>query len=348
MLAWRDFATAERRTAWGLIAKGFWFTREPRFVKGQKPDFLTGGRGRMWVEVKEFDPPPSTALLNTGWELLTDRLEKFRGQCRIDAWISPGFNSRVAKYAAGMLAHEVRAGLPSNHALYIAVPSREFDAAVVSLEWTRRDGVPVRMVTKRSKDGKYACPPAADPASWTENVQLVDGSTETTARFFQMFETRPPSRIAMRVDTPDVQSLGYLSLGNSEVQDVKTIDKLRDTIERAKEQLKNAQQHREGPGLVVIFNDHLGGGDPRDVLCACLGDLTATFDRAANAIVETFHGRNGIFRPDKNTSVSAVVYKSRHYPSVSLQNPHAKYPINHSWLEGDVYSVDERGAVHRN
>src|SRR5207245_356384 len=50
--AWRQVATTERRTAWSLLRRGFLYWREPALIReGQKPDYLTFGRGRMWVEV---------------------------------------------------------------------------------------------------------------------------------------------------------------------------------------------------------------------------------------------------------------------------------------------------------
>lgn len=60
---WVRFATGERRTAWHLLRKGFFHRQEPRFVVGRKPDSLTFGRGRMWVEVKSLDPPMSQELI---------------------------------------------------------------------------------------------------------------------------------------------------------------------------------------------------------------------------------------------------------------------------------------------
>ena len=74
-------------------------------------------------------------------------------------------------------------------------------------------------------------------------------------------------------------------------------------------------------------------------------DITIEIDRATGKSGAPFLGRNGVMRPDKNTTVSAVTYSSRLRPSVSLLNPHATLPLRPSWLAGTVYQVQDNGDV---
>jgi len=343
-LRWREFATAERRTAWHLLSRGFLFRREPIFVTGRKPDFLTFGRGRMWVEVKEFDPPVSQALLDAGWRELTQRLEKITHPCRIDAWIAPGFNQRAAKQVTHLLAQELKAGPPVGHELYIAVPSGTVDAAVVRLSWKRRNGTPVQLLSLRCVEGVYGYPLAAEPEDWTADLQIVDDSTVTAKPAFKVLQVRQPARVMLRVEVGGKGAvLG--SLGNAEMQDVNTVDRLRDVIDDANDQVKSGHKHRAVPAVLVVYFDHLGGGQESDVLRACLGDLMASIDPNVNAISRTFYGHNGVFRPNKNTAISAIIYLSRHYPAMSLVNPYARYPVKRAWLDGTVYWIDSSGTV---
>jgi hypothetical protein len=344
VIAWREFASAERRTAWHLLVRGFLYRREPAFVGGQKPDFLTFGRGRMWIEVKEFDPPVSQALLDNAWEELTERLAKFTGKCRIDAWIAPGFDPRVAKQVTHLLSQEIRAGLPTDRELYIAVPSGAIDNTVVRLNWKRRDGTDVQLVACRSIDGIYGCPPAADPNDWTADLKIIEANTALQRPAFTVLKVQRPARVLLRVEARSEERV-LCSLSNAEFQDVKTVDRLRDVIGDANDQIKNGQKHRALPGVLVVYFDQVGAGDHGDILRACLGDLTVSIDRNANAISKTFYGLNGVFRSHKNTAISAIIYRSRHYSDVSLINSHALHPVDRGWMAGTVYWVDSSGAV---
>ena len=345
IIAWREFASAERRTAWHLLVRGFLYHCEPAFVDGQKPDFLTLGRGRMWVEVKAFDPPVSQALLDAGWQELTERFAKFAGKCRVDAWIAPGFDQQVAKQVTHLLTNEIRAGLPADRVIYIAVPSGHIDKrAVVRLGWKGRRGIDVQMVALRSIDGTYGYPLAEEPSDWTADLQIIEGNTTVQRPAFTVLKAQRPARVLLRVEKWSENRV-LCSLGNAEVQDVKTVDRLRDVIDDANDQLKNGQKHCALPGVLVVYFDHLGGGDHGDVLRACLGDLTVSIDRSTNSISETFYGRNGVFRRKKNTAISAIVYRSRHYSAMSLVNPYAQYPVKRGWLDGTTYWVDSCGAI---
>lgn len=347
LLAWRAFATAERRSAWHLLSRGFLYRREPAFINGKKPDFLTFGRSRMWVEVKELDPPVSQTLLDTGWEELTRRLSRFVGKCRVDVWIAPGFNAQIAKRVTHLLSQAVKTGIPVNRELYIAVPLGDTDEDVVRLEWRRRNGIDVQLVAFRTADGTYSCPPAASPADWAANLRIWDGPTCVEKSAHTVLQSRRPARVSLRVQTWTGSKVLY-SVGNAETHDVRTVDRLREVIDRANDQLKNGQKHRPLPGILIVYFDHIGGGDYGDVLRACLGDLTIAIDPRNNSANETYYGRNGVFRADKNTAISAIIYRSRHYKAVSLLNAHALYPVDPKCLDGTIYWVDSSGTVKSN
>jgi hypothetical protein len=95
-----------------------------------------------------------------------------------------------------------------------------------------------------------------------------------------------------------------------------------------------------------LYNDHLGGGDHTDIFRACFGDLTVIVRPQGGGSSSSFYGRNGVLRPNKNTAVSAIEYRSRIYPTACLINPFALYPIKRSWLTGTVYCVDAEGHLH--
>jgi hypothetical protein len=203
------------------------------------------------------------------------------------------------------------------------------------------------MVALRSLDGVYGCPPAAEPADWTASLRITDNATTVERPAFTVLKQLRPARVTLRVEASDDEHV-LCGMSNAEAQDVTTIDRLRDVIGDANDQLRNGQKYRAVPAVLVVFFDQLGGGDHEDILRACLGDLTVSIDRNAKAITDTFYGRNGVFRPNKNTAISAIIYRSRHYPAMSLLNPHALHPVPRAWLDGAVYSVDDSGRVRSN
>lgn len=348
VLGWYSFATAERRAAWQLLARGFLYRREPGFLAGRKPDFLTCGRGRMWVEVKEFDPPVSQALMDFAWDELTARFSRLFGRCQVDAWISPGFDAKAAKQAAHLLWQETKPGsvAPAGD-LYIEVPSGAAAEGIVRIEWRRRDGIDVRLVALRSSDGIYGCPPAAHPADWTAPVRIIEGTTSAQQPAYKVLDVQRLAHVALRVRPPRGGNV-LASMGNAEMQRVTTVDRLRDVVDDANEQIKQGQMYRALPGVLIVYFDHIGAGEPTHILQACLGDLTASIDPAGTAITQMFYGRNGVFRPHKNTAISAIVYRSRHYSSVSLMNPFALFPVIRDWLDdgkGAIYWVDSSGTI---
>lgn len=94
-----------------------------------------------------------------------------------------------------------------------------------------------------------------------------------------------------------------------------------------------------------MYFDHLGGGQHDDLMRACFGDLTYLIDTVTKTLRDGHYGLNGAFRPNKNTAVSAIVYRSRRYPTLSLVNPYGRYPINPKWLPGRVTRISNSGEV---
>jgi hypothetical protein len=339
-LAWRDFATSERRTAWGLVRRGFLYRHQPTLIlEGRKPDYLTFGRGRMWVEVKSLDPPASQTLLGTAWNELKPRLAAIAGPCRVDAQVSGGYEQRGASIALSILQREL-AKVGDGDVFYVGIPPDAVKKSpLVTIEYASNNGS-VRMFSPRSASGMYGYPRWASPANWSAELTIRDSQNVAQARAYEALEAREPCVIMLRVERqPTHHGLG--SMSNGEAQDVTTVSKMRKRIEDAASQLRNARKYLDAPAVVTIyhFRDH------EELLRACLGDITIEIDRATGKGGKPFLGKNGVMRPDKNTTVSAVTYSSRVRPSVSLLNPHATLPVRPSRLAGTVYQVQDNGDV---
>ena len=155
--------STEHRTALRLLTLGFLWRNEPQFVVGRKPDFLTFGRGRMWVEVKALDPPPSQALLGFAHDDLKERFDKLDGDYAIDAWVSHDFNQNAAKRAIKSLRKRLVKGLDAAQNLYIGIPSGGYEKSDSLIEFTDTKNKQITLVSPRSKSSTYSCPPGTEP-----------------------------------------------------------------------------------------------------------------------------------------------------------------------------------------
>lgn len=297
----------------------------------------------MWVEVKALDAPASQSLLGFAQTELKTRLAKLEGKYAIDAWVTSDFDHGAAKRAIQILRRQLTAGLDPNRRLYIGVPSGTMGKGDVSIEWTDGHGNPVRLVSARSTGDSYCCPPGAEPSSWVDEISVqVEGAVKSYPAF-KVLSSTDRGKLSLRV-IPNPQHVGLASVGNAQASNVTTVEKMRRRIADAGGQVRNGQRYLEIPSLVVIYNDSLGG-DQRDLLIACLGDYTVPIDNSTLELGQGFYGDNGVFRPGKNTAVSAVMSRSRLFGTVTMVNPYAAFEIDPSWLPGKVYAAGEDGNL---
>lgn len=342
ILLWQHYTTAERRTAWSLLRRGFLHWREPSLIReGRTPDFLAFGRGRMWVEVKSFDPPASQALLGAAWDDLKPRLAAIAGSCRIDAHVSGAYDQRAAKIAVRILERQL-AHVSDGDVFYVGIPHDPVKQSLVTLEYVASSGS-ARMFSPRSVSGMYGYPRWAEPANWSAQLTIRDGRSVSQERAYKVLHAMEPCVVMLRVARQSTH-YGLSSMSNAEAATVTTVSKLRGRIEDAASQLRNGQRYLRVPGVVTVYNDHLGG-DHSELFRACLGDITITINRSTLESDPPFLGKNGLMRPDKSTTVSAVTYSSRHFPTISLLNPYAALPVAAKWLAGTVYHVNANGEV---
>lgn len=343
MLRWQQLATSERRTAWQLFRRGFLWRKEPHWVSGRKPDFLTFGRGSMWVEVKALDAPASTALLGFAHTELKRRFDKSDIHCAVYANVAEGFDQRTAKRAMHTLEVAINDGLDRSRKTFIGIPAGDVDNSTVVIDWTDDSGTDVRMYSPRSRKGSYGCPLSGGPSNWIGDISITDGSTQTKIPAFKLLSETDCCLLTFRI-IPKAVGYGLYGVGSARATNDTTVVKIRKRVGDAAVQIRNAQTFRQHPGVVVIYNDHLGG-DQFDLMRACLGDLTVPIDLATKKAGSMHYGLNGILNNRKNTSVSAVTYRSRLFSDISLINPYASIAVNPRWLLGSIYAVELDGLV---
>lgn len=297
----------------------------------------------MWVEVKALDAPASTALLGFAHRELKKRFDNSDIRCAVDANIAEGFDQRTAKRAMKTLELAINDGLDHARKTFIGIPAGDVDKSTVVIDWTDRSGADVRMYSPKSRKGLYGSPLSSGPGNWTRDISIIDGSTRTNIPAFKLLSETDCCLLTFRI-IPNAAKTGLYGVGSARATNDTTVVKIRKRVGDASIQIRNAQTFKQIPGVVVIYNDHLGG-DQFDLLRACLGDLTVPIDSTTNTAGSMYYGLNGILNRKKNTSVSAVTYRSRLFPDISLINPYASVAVKTRWLFGSVYEVDLDGRV---
>jgi hypothetical protein len=113
-------------------------------------------------------------------------------------------------------------------------------------------------------------------------------------------------------------------------------------LEDANSQLRNACRFKSAPGVVFIMpgEDHADDGM---IATDAYGRLTVPFSRESNQLGEAFYGRDGAFRPNKNTHISAAIrLRRRGGIPMYFPNPFAREPIDE---RASLFSGLNRAAV---
>lgn len=199
------------------------------------------------------------------------------------------------------------------------------------------------MVTWKSAADIYAYLLESEPGDLVANIQIDDGVVQSLPAY-QLLSVQTPAPVMLRIEA-STGGHGIASVGTARAHADTTVDRLRRVIDDANDQLKNGQRFKKVPAVVEVFLDHLAGAGQNDVLRACLGDLTIPINASSRTAGEAFYGQNGILRANKNTAVSAVTYRARHYGTVSIVNPWAAYPVTPQWLDGTVHKIEGNQLV---
>lgn len=314
--------------AW-LQARGYTASRPTWLPRGRNPDFwaesATLAPPHIWAEVKSIDPDDSTAVLSKFWPIVSS------------ASIPPGLNGHgivhiephaseqsvrwvlkmFARYAPNFSGKRVLLAFVQQSREGGVVRRAEVDAPVPEILWMRG-----------ASSG-----PLHPPLGVCENGSALTrvihrGGEERTGKAFEFFEWTGSTECSLVVsldptDRP-LRSFGSMSGGSGQ-----TRDRAVRALEDANGQLKTACITREAPGLVILVPraTHV---DDTTIAAATYGHLTVPLTLAEGTVVQgdMYHGSGGVFRPNKNTHISAAVLIRREGPITFFPNPFARHPIS--------------------
>lgn len=335
---------SNERTATWLRGLGYDPEPEPVWITaGRKPDFFARSAAPLWVEVKTLAQDPYQEAMGMAWDDLRSRCKTLVGTGGVYALLGE-FDEQANKVAMGFLSAAAIASRESASAQVIMIPGTPDYAVRVRIEYPATDGIHVVQTGPASVDGTYHHYPTLEPHNWrTQATIYAPDGTVKEERFYRVFSSRDPFKLAMRI-FPSDDPIMVRSVGAAEARQVGTRERLRNVVADAASQLRNGQKYAAAPGVIVLHWDHLPGAGVEDLLSAMFGDLTIAIDRNPVRSSGAFFGRNGILQPDKNRGVSAVVFFGPKGNPITILNPYTSRAIavaaigTEAWvLEGEHF-----------
>jgi hypothetical protein len=305
---------------------------QPSLVtSGRCPDFLATASADatpndLWVEVKSVEPEKRTLALSKAWPVLKG-LAVPKG---VNGYAMMEINERTIEQSIRSLLKMFNSNA-SKHShertklVFIQQHPQQRDVRCVEVH---QEDEAHRIWVRGAGTARIAAPPGLIKPQAPAVTRSADGDAKTQLAF-EVFDWLAPYNCALvvRLD-PNEQpliSIPSMAAGTSNVAS-RVINALQD----ANSQLRNAYRFKRASGMVLIIPEEYV--DDLTIASAIYGKLTVPISTETNKLGGAFFGRDGTFRPNKNTHISVVVRLYRDgSPAAYFPNPFARQPID----EGD-------------
>jgi hypothetical protein len=280
----------------------------------------------LWIEVKSIDPDNFEKAMRR----LSDPIRAAdippglhgRAMMELDTEASEhsvrmvlkGFKKQSIKFVGQKVSLIFLQQTPSCHSEYQV----EIDAEAPIVVWARASGLPLSSGLWFGNDISYA----------NARVRTPDGRELIgPAHHFFRRTVRMECVLAVRLDPKDrlLDGIGYHCGGIGQGRE-RTVA----ALEKANRQIKEACATREAPGLVMLIPRGKFAVDDDAMQAAMYGQFTVSFPLGGDDGEDTgiYHGLDGVFRPTKNTHISAAVHVRPQGPATFFPNPYALHPIS--------------------
>lgn len=325
---------------------GFDCEREPSWVReGQKPDFFCTGKESFWVEVKTLGDIPLDKKRAYLWETLkeSESIVLAKGSAYASASeYATAKDIKVALKLAEILLTEWKEREQTWWRAFSLIPFDPIYGKNIKLTFEGDEG-PVIVLSCESETGKYELLSLIEPKSYEEIVSLLnrEGQKIRDVPFYELEESGT-ALISLEL-YPNAETFQIKSLMVEGDDKVRNIERIRDSVKKARRQLNNGQKYKEAPSLVLIYQD--GTLVSTDILipAALYGDLTYSFLRGAPEKGDYYYGRNGVFGPDKNRSISAVSLIRNNTMPFTVHNYWAYHLLPVGLLGGREFICNDKG-----
>ena len=279
----------------------------------------------LWCEVKSIDPDDSTLALHNFNKFVTPTPipSGLKGDATLN--IEPAPSNSLSDGLSTCLA---RLGPVTRGKRSISRLCSRPKEALTSREW-RSAGSTQRSFGSGEPARKDCGHPFEICDDYHAPATLFRDGIERTGEVYEFLDWHVASQCALvvRLDRDMSPLTSILSMSGGIDQ---TRDRAASTIKDANQQMKVACTVRPAAGIVFLV-PRSAFAEPLMVQAAVYGDLTLPIylgeDAGASQEGDAYHGRNGVFRLNKNRHVSAAIFYQAPDRATFFQNPRAHRPI---------------------
>jgi hypothetical protein len=330
-----------------LCSLGYDPEPEPAWVlRGRKPDFFARSANPLWAEVKTLEAPDEAQDFDWAWNDLHRRCEQSGDLIgTLHVLVGIGYDEKAGKNA---IAHirKICDESDAQSVQVVLIPREPDYSRSIKLVYRSTDGTAVVQRGPASTSNTFGFHPSYPPSSWADLVDVeVIGGERFSVEAYDALESNGEPLLVL-VWERSAERLRILG-GAGPAQWNRSVDRVRRAIADASNQLKNGQQYRAVPGLIIIYQDDFSALGDEQFCAALFGDITYQISVSSSRVFGPPHfGANAVLQSGLNTSVSAVRYVRRG-GAIALVNPHARYPVDIDVIGEPVWVVERDAIVRR-
>jgi hypothetical protein len=327
-----DYGVVSDARAEELLKKlGIKYEREPEWIKeGRKPDFYCSEPTGFWCEVKTLERSEDSKQLHDALAELNSRTSELPLTGMGIAYVAKPLSKRDAKVVVQLLKRGLRRfGDPDAPDKAVAlIPSDPDRTKFVRFSILNRDRQKVEFHSCISTTGRYGTPDGMVPEPDSQIIQLRFSSGETEDLSADgVMERADDFRVAIVVHPNDQPFEIVTAISTGAARRLNNVERIREAVSDANNQLKNAIAYKAAPCLSMIFHDGLDVPDEAIIGSALYGNLKYAFSKEQPENGKLILDRDGAWNWTKNRTTSAVMYVRNNGEPLIIHNYWADRPL---------------------
>jgi hypothetical protein len=326
------FDTAETDRVAELLEKAGFGVAGCTRHDAKNPDLRVDGPVQFWAEVKGLADSPQIRGFELAREYLAPRMKEL--PCAVDLYIS----EQAKHYEYKLLYQLIKQSLSDRRWPSFALLSDGYIPNVVhsyTLEF--RSGQNVSILAYLNHNRQIVAPWQIDSPVFGQAFDLKTGKELQNQKLRNYAEE-------FLVGAHLYQHASYSGLvGTTHTRGMwksTSQPRFRRDVAKANKQISAACKLEDLPGVVFL----VGYGSRTAFVCALLGDAMIAVPSGTDETARAYYGRNGAFRRDRNTHISAA-YLLNGEDIYFLANPFSRHKIESVLPQAQIISIDEKGYV---
>jgi hypothetical protein len=225
------------------------------------------------------------------------------------------------------------------------VPKNRDRSKFVRFSLTTRDKKNVEFHSCVSTTGRYAVPSGMYPEPDSQPIKLKFSSGRTKeVPAHSIIERSDDFRVAIAIHPQDMEFDIVSAAPTGPAQRLNNVERIREAVSDANEQIKNGNTFKEAPGTTIIFHDGLDVPDDVIIESALYGNLKYQAPKDDPGSGKLILEGDGAWNSTKNRTTSAVMYVRNGGERVIIHNYWAERPLPAGLFRCREISVAKDGS----